>query len=392
VAAVLGEPDVRLAARRGERWLYVDAGTIVSPSARDAAATLGVELRAGPAPKTAVVGTDHARAVQRGLYRRSPRWVAPAPRRGIAPVRFDRLVIVGSGAVGSTTAHLAAASSVAAEIVLIDLVPGLAAATALDIQHATGLTGAAVRTRGSSDVADVAGADVVVVTAGRPRTPGMSRADLASVNARVVRDVAAAIAAHAPEAVVIVVTNPVDEMTHALWQASGLAEDRVIGMAGTLDASRFRAAIAAAAEVAPADVDATTLGSHGDEMVPIVSSATVKGRPLREVLSAATVAECVRNTVDGGAHVVALRRTGSASIAPAHAIVEVLDAMRGARAGVVPVSVRVRGQYGIDGVFLGVPAVLSPRGVDHVVEIPLSSEEHTALRDAAKAVRARCES
>ena len=202
---------------------------------------------------------------------------------------------------------------------------------------------------------------MVVVSAGRPRTPGMTRAALAEVNGRVIRDVGAAIAAHAPGAVVVVVTNPVDEMTHELWRSAGLADDRVIGMAGTLDSRRFRFTAGSGGGVSPADVEAMTLGSHGDEMVPVVSRATIKGRPVRDVLTPDVVARCVQDTVDGGAAVVALRRTGSAFVAPAHAVVEVLDALRGAVAAPVPVSVRVHGAYGIDDVFVGVPARLSPR-------------------------------
>jgi malate dehydrogenase len=389
MAEVLGEYDVRSAHRRGERFLYVGAGTIVSPSARDAAAVLGLELRSGRAPDRTIVGTDHARAVTRGLLRRSPRWVTPEPRRGRSPIRFARIAFIGAGAIGTSTAHLAAVGALADELVLVDVVPGLAAAVALDIEHASGITGSPTRARGSTSSAAIAGADVVVVSAGRPRTPGMNRADLAAVNGRVIRDVAGAIAEHAPDAVVLVVTNPVDEMTHELWRVAGLPDDRVIGMAGTLDSSRLRNAIAAAAGASPRDVDAIALGSHGAEMVPVVSSATVKGRPLRDVLSAATIRRCVRETIDGGAAVVGLRRTGSAFIAPAHAVVEVLDAMRGRLAGPVPVSVMVHGEYGIDDVFLGVPAVLSARGVASVVEVPLSADELDALHAAAAAIRHR---
>jgi malate dehydrogenase len=389
VAGVLSEYEVRRAAASGARFLYVEPGTIVSPSAVDAAEFLGLELRSGSPAPLAVPGIDHGRAMARTLYRRSPRWVAPASRRGMVPVRFHKVAFVGAGAVGTTTAQLAAAAGMAAELVLVDVVPGLAAAVALDIAHATGITGAAVAATGSTQVTDIAGADVVVVSAGRPRTPGMSRAALAEVNGRVIADVAAAVAAHAPRAVVVVVTNPVDEMTHRLWSASGLPEDRVIGMAGTLDSARFRYQLAAAAGAAPGDVEAITLGSHGEEMVPLVSSATIKGRPVREVLDAATLRRCVAETVNGGAAVVALRRTGSAFVAPARAVMEVLDALRGASAAPVPVSVRLRGQYGINGVFVGVPTRLNPQGVAEIVELALPAEELAALQAAAAAIAAR---
>ncbi len=388
-AGVLGEYDIRQAARRGERVLYVAVGTVVSPSARDAAQQFAIELRPGSAPSSGVAGTDHSRAVQRGLYRRSPRWVAPEPRRGQAPTRFGRIAFAGAGAVGAATAHQAAIADMADELVLIDVVPGLAAAVGLDIEHASGITGSPTRAHGSNLIADVAGADVIVVTAGRPRSPGMTRADLATVNGRVVRDIGTAIGEHAPGAVVIVVTNPVDEMTHELWSASGLPDDRVIGMAGTLDSSRFRHALATAAAVAPRDVEAIAIGSHGEEMVPVVSSARIKGRPARDVLRPEVIARCVRQAIDGGAAVVALRRTGSASIAPAHAVIELLDAMRGATAGPVPAGVRLHGEYGIDGVFLGVPVRLTPTGVGEISVMPLDAAELAALQAAAQAVGSR---
>ncbi len=390
MSGILSEYDVRQALAAGRRYLYLEPGTVVSPAAADAAASLGLELRSGPEAPLALPAIDHGRAMARTLYRRSPRWVAPTTRRGMLPARFGRIAFVGAGAVGATTAHLAGAAGMADELVLVDVVPGLAAAVALDIEHASGITGSSTRARGSTQVSEVAGADVVVVSAGRPRTPGMTRAALAQVNGRVIRDVGAAIAAHAPGAVVVVVTNPVDEMTHELWRSSGLADDKIIGMAGTLDSSRFRFSLAVAAGVSPADVEALTLGSHGDEMVPVVSAATIKGRPVREVMAADVLASCVQETVDGGAAVVALRRTGSAFVAPAHAVVEVLDALRGAVAGPVPVSARVHGAYGLDGVFVGVPARLSTQGVADIVELRLAADELAALQRAAAAIAARC--
>ena len=200
--------------------------------------------------------------------------------------------------------------------------------------------------------------------------------------------IAEQIAAHAPDAIVLVVTNPLDEMTDAALVATGFPRQRVLGMAGTLDSSRFRYYLAVAAGVTPADVSAFTLGSHGAEMVPITSLATIAGKPIRTVLDEATIARAVRDTIEGGAAVVSLRRTGSATIAPAHAILEVLDGIRGARAGPIPVSVRLEGEYGIEGVVVGVPAVLGRSGVIEVVELNLAQEELAALRASAEAVRA----
>jgi len=386
---VIGEAQVREHVERGRRVVVVRPGDLVTPQARELIEALGLEVVDQPPPVPERPATDPNLAVQRTLYRRSPRWMAPLPRRGPTPMTLGRIAIVGAGNVGATTAHLAASNNVAAEIVLTDLVPGLAAGVALDIEHAAGISGSTTRAEGSTDAAAVAGADVVVITAGRPRSPGMDRSALAAVNERVVRGVAETVREHAPDAVIIVVTNPLDEMTMAAADASGFPRQRVLGMAGTLDSSRFRASLAKAAGVTPRDVEAFTLGSHGNEMVPIVSHARIKGRPLDRVLSADMIAGCVRDTVTGGAQVVALRRTGSAYVAPAHAIVEVLDAMRNARTGAIPVSVLLEGEYGITGTVVGVPAVLGPRGLIEVVELPLSADEATALAAAARAVSAR---
>lgn len=385
---LVSEYDVRDAARRGLRKVLAPADAVITPQALEAADSLGIAIRheESPAP---VPGADPARVIQRALLRRSPRWSAPEPRRGTTPTRFTRVAFVGSGMVGATAAHLTAIAGMADELVMIDVVPGLAASTALDIEHASGITRSATRARGGTSLDLVAGADVVVVTAGRPRSPGMSRAGLLEINGRVIRDVAEAVAAHAPAAIVIVVTNPVDEMTYEFWRASGLDDQQVIGMAGTLDSSRFRNAIAATAEVRPADVSAVALGSHGAEMVPVTSSATVKGRPLSEVLSAQQVAACVQQAIDGGAAVVALRETGSAFIAPAHAVVELMDAMRGATCDPVPVSTMLHGEYGVEGVFLGVRAELGRDGVRRVVTDSLDDVELAGLRAAAASIRGR---
>jgi malate dehydrogenase len=307
----------------------------------------------------------------------------------MAPTRFGRLGFIGAGGVGATAAHLAALADMADEVVLVDIVPGVAAAVALDLEHASGITGARTVGRGGTGMDLVAGCDAVVITAGRPRTPGMDRSALLEVNGGVIRAAAEAVAQYAPGAIAIVVTNPLDEMTHGFWEASGLEPRRVIGMAGTLDSSRFRHEIARAAGVQARDVEAITLGSHGGEMVPVTSTATVRGRPLADVLSPRQIQDCIEATVDGGAAVVRLRRTGSAIYAPAHATVELLDAIRGARAGPLPVSAMLEGEYGIDGVFLGVPAVLGREGVVEVVEQRLAAAELEGLRGAAAAIRGR---
>jgi malate dehydrogenase len=386
---VVGEQDVVDVHAAGRRSLAIATDAIVTARALDASRRLDVALLRGSGSVPVTLAVDGGAALRRVLYRRHPKWVPSEPARAARPARFGRVAFVGAGGVGATAAHLAALSGMADELVLIDIVPDIAASVALDIEHATGISGIGTRAVGSTRLDAIAGADVVVITAGRPRTPGMDRSALLEVNGAVMREVAAAIAAHAPEAVAVVVTNPVDEMTYQLWEASGLPPERVLGMAGTLDGSRFRHEIGRAADVPPADVSAITLGSHGSEMVPVVSTATVRGRPLRDVLSAEAIAACVHATIDGGAAVVRLRRTGSATIAPAHATVEVLDALRGARPGTVPVAAMLRGEYGVEGVFLGVPAVLGPRGLIEVVELPLDERELEALAAAARAIAGR---
>ena len=389
ISGVVGEADVISAWRGGARTVAIAPGAVITVLAREAAARLGVALHIGPLEEPARAATDGATAARRLLYRRHPGWVAPQPLRGITPTRFGRLAIVGAGGVGTNTAHLAAASGIADEITVIDLVPGLAESVALDLMHASGITNSTTRVTGGTGMELVAGADVVVITAGRPRSPGMSRKDLVEVNGRVVRAISEQIAAHAADAIVLVVTNPLDEMTDATIVATGFPRQRVLGMAGTLDSSRFRYHLAVAAGMTTADVNAFTLGSHGGEMVPITSQATIAGRPIRTVLDQAAVDRAVRDTIDGGAAVVSLRRTGSATIAPAHAILEVLDGLRGARAGPIPVSVRLEGEYGIEGVVVGVPAMLGRSGLIEVVEMDLAPEELTALQASAEAVRDR---
>ena len=274
--AVIGESQVREEAGAGRRRVVVMPGDIITPQAREAIAALGLELVEGPLPVPEPRAADPATAVRRALYRSAPRWMAPDPPVGVRPRRLDRLAVVGAGSVGTTVAHLAASSDMAAEITLVDVVSGLAASVALDVEHSSGITGSPVRVRGGSESALLAGAEVVVITAGRPRSPGMDRAGLIAVNGRVVRSVAEEVAAHSPGAVIVVVTNPLDEMTAEALSASGFGRRRVLGMAGTLDSSRLRYLLAREAGVSPRDVQAFCLGRHGPEMVPVLSRATIK--------------------------------------------------------------------------------------------------------------------
>ena len=388
VPRVIGSEAVEDARRRGRIVFEVLPDDIVTALARETAERVGIKLVDGPLEKPQPTRTDAAISMQRVLYRRSPKWVAPVrSKRKVR--RLGKLAMIGAGGVGGNVAHLAAMQDIADEIALIDIAPGMAAATALDLNHTSGITGARARCVGGESLDLVAGAEVIVVTAGRARRPGMSRADLIDVNARVIRQAAEAIRSAAPDAIVIVVTNPLDEMTVEMLRATGFPRERVLGMAGTLDSSRFRNALAMAAGVAPADVEAFTLGSHGDEMAPIPSRAKIKGRALDVFLSPDQIEACVQDAVTGGGQVVALKKSGSATIAPAHASIELIDHIRGARTGPVPVSVMLQGEYGIDGVVLGVPAHLGSSGLVEVEELRLTDQEQAALQKAADAIRSR---
>ncbi len=389
MARVIGSEQVNEVRARGRQLLEILPGDIVTDLAQEAASRLGIELREGPLERPAVIKTDGNTNLRRGLYRRNPRWVAPQASATREPRRIGKLALIGAGGVGANIAHLIANADAARDIVLIDIAPGLAEATALDLQHSTGISRSRAQISGSTDLATVEGADIVVVTAGRPRTPGMSRSDLIDVNRRVIYAAAEAIRTRAPDAIIIVVTNPLDEMTTEMLQATEFPRERVLGMAGTLDSSRFRAALAKAADVETRDVEAITLGSHGDEMVPVPSRSTIKGRPLDVFLSADMIEACVKDAVTGGGQVVALKKTGSATLAPAHATVELIDHLRGARAGSVPVSVKLEGEYGLHDVVLGVPCHLGANGLVSVEELTLTENEREALHAAALAVQSR---
>ncbi|MEM7632594.1 MAG: hypothetical protein AAF227_11370, partial [Pseudomonadota bacterium] len=331
MSRVLGSELIEDARQRGRITFEVLPGDIVTALARETAARLGIELVDGPIERAAPKQTDGHTVSRRVLYKRNPKWIAPDRKPARAARRFTKIALIGGGGVGGHIAHLAAMADMADEIALIDIAPGLAAATAMDLNHASGITGAKARVTGSENLAAVSDADVVVVTAGRARGPGMTRADLIDTNKRVIHSAAEAIKSGAPNAIVIMVTNPLDEMTVEMLRATGFPRERVLGMAGTLDSARFRNALADAAGVTPTDVQAVTLGSHGDEMAPITSLARIKGHSLDAFLTADQIDACAKDAVTGGGQVVALKKSGSATIAPAHASIELLDHIRGAR-------------------------------------------------------------
>lgn len=298
-------------------------------------------------------------------------------------------MVVGAGHVGMITAARLAQAGHFGGIVLVDVVPGLAAGIALDLAHTAGLDGFRTTISGAVSVEEAGPADYVVVTAGRARQPGMSRSDLVATNAAIVGDVAAQVAAVAPAAVMVVVTNPLDEMTQHAWRVSGWPSRRVIGMAGVLDTARFRALAAQAAGLAPEQVQAVALGSHGEEMVIPLSQASVAGRPLAEVLGNATAAALVKRARDSGAEVVSLLKQGSAFLAPGASAARMVLAMAAGRGETLPAAVLADGSYGIKDVYIGLPARLGRGGVTGIVELPLTPGELEALRRAADRIRQR---
>jgi len=300
-----------------------------------------------------------------------------------------KVTIVGSGFVGQTTA-MRLVERGTGQIVLTDIVEGLPQGLALDLKESAPVEGFEPSIVGTNDYADAAGSDVVVITAGFPRQPGMSRMDLLSKNAGIVRDVVEHIAPASPDAIVIVVTNPLDEMTFLAADVSGFPKERVMGMAGVLDSARLRYFIAEELGVHPASVEAMTLGSHGESMVALPRHATVDGKPLPELVDEATIERLFQRTRDGGAEIVALLKKGSAYYAPSASIARMVGAIAGDTHEVLPVSAWTTGQFGISDVYVGVPARLGRRGVEAIVELDLNGGELAALREAAEGIRAKC--
>ncbi len=300
-----------------------------------------------------------------------------------------KVTIVGAGFYGSTTAQRIAEADIVDEVVMVDIIEDRPQGLALDMMQSRPIERFETRITGANDYDATAGSDVCVITAGLPRKPGMSRMDLLEVNAKIVGDVTRQLVAGSPEAVLIVVSNPLDEMTALTATVSGFPRSRVIGQAGMLDTARFQHFVAERFGVSPLAVKAITLGSHGDTMVPVPSLVRVAGKPLTEVADPETIAELVTRTRDGGAEIVALLKTGSAYYAPASAAAAMVRAVVTDSDELMPVCAWVTGQYGISDVYLGVPAKLGAGGIKEIVELPLSDDELDALRTAADAVRAK---
>jgi malate dehydrogenase len=301
-----------------------------------------------------------------------------------------KVTVVGAGFVGSTTA-LRIAQRGLADVCLVDIVEGLPQGIALDMRQSAPVERFDNAVVGTNDYRDTRRSDVVVITAGLPRQPGMSRMDLLGRNAAIMRDVARRIAEHSPEAVVIVVSNPLDEMTFLASEVTGFPKERVMGMAGILDSARLSAFVAEELGVSPLVVEAVTLGSHGEQMVPLPGHVLVDGRPLAELVDQAALERLYKRTREAGAEIVALLKKGSAYYAPSSAAARMVNAVVGDTKEVLPVCAWVTGQYGIKDTYVGVPARLGRGGAEEIVELELHGEELEQLRAAADAIRARCD-
>jgi malate dehydrogenase len=300
-----------------------------------------------------------------------------------------KVTVVGAGFVGRTAAMRIAQRGLA-DVVMHDVIEGWPQGLALDLRHSAPIERFEVDVAGTNDPKDTADSDVVVITAGLPRQPGMTRMDLLQRNVEIVGGVADFVAEHSPEAIVIVVTNPLDEMTYLVAERTGFPRERVMGMAGILDSARLAAYIAEELKVSPLVVEAMTLGSHGEQMVPLPRQATVDGTPLTELADEEMLERLYERTRDAGAEVVKLLQKGSAFYAPSGAVTKMVNAVLADTKEVLPVCAWVTGQYGITDVYVGVPARLGRRGVEEVLEYELNEAELEQLRSAAEAIRAKC--
>jgi len=298
----------------------------------------------------------------------------------------DKVSVIGAGKVGSTTAQWIVSQDLA-DVVLIDVVEGLPQGCGLDTLEAAPVLASSMSCAGCQDFEAVEGSRIVVITAGKPRTPGMSRDDLLAINASIVSKVAQACGERAPQAIYIVVTNPLDVMAYVVKRAVGADEKRVVGMAGVLDTSRFRSFVAHALNVSARDVQALVLGSHGDDMIPLIRTATVGGVPLTDLLSVEAIEALVQRTRNGGAEIVGLLKTGSAYVAPSASVVEMVQSILKDQKRLLPCSAYLTGQYGIEDAFVGVPVVLGSEGIERVIEFSLTQQEQQRLAACARSVK-----
>ena len=299
---------------------------------------------------------------------------------------MPKVTIVGAGQTGATTAHWLAQAEIA-DLVLVDVVEGLAQGKALDLLQSLPVIGSDAGVKGSTDYAATAGSDIVVITAGLPRKPGMSREDLLAANAEIVRTAVERSIEVSPDAILVMLTNPLDAMSYLAMKVSGLPKERVIGQAGILDSARMRAFVAEELGVSVRNVHCYVLGGHGDEMVPLTRHSNVAGVPLRDVLPKDRLEAIVERTRKGGGEIVSLLKMGSAFYAPGAALAQMVDAVLRDRHLVVPASAYLEGEYGLSGIFFGIPVRLGRSGTEDVIEYDLDDEERAALRRSAERVR-----
>ena len=299
---------------------------------------------------------------------------------------IPKITVIGAGNVGASLAHCLLTQNLG-HVVLLDIIEGRPQGLALDMAEAQPLEGYSHTISGTNNYQDTAESQVIVITAGLPRKPGMSRDDLLKVNGGIILDVIAKALPHSPDAHIILVTNPLDVMTYLAWQASGLPTSRVLGQAGVLDSARFRTFIAQALEVPPQDVSTTVLGGHGDLMVPLISYTTVSGIPLTELLPSEKIQQLIEHTRHGGAEIVNYLKTGGAFYAPAAATATMVAAILQNQSTILPVSAYLDGQYGLRDIYLGVPCRLDNNGIASVVELSLTDAEQRALQASATSVK-----
>src|SRR6059058_2840242 len=300
-----------------------------------------------------------------------------------------KVTIVGSGNVGATAAHWIASKELA-DVVLIDIIEGVPQGKGLDLLEAMPIEKRDSRVIGTNDYADTANSDIVIITAGIPRKPGMSRDDLLNTNYKIMQDVVGKVVAASPNCILIVVSNPLDAMSQAAYKISKFNRNRVIGMAGVLDSARFRAFIAMELKVSVENVTAFVLGGHGDTMVPLPRYSTVAGIPITELIAPDRLKALVDRTANGGAEIVKYLKTGSAYYAPSAATVEMVEAILKDKKKILPCAAFLNGEYGINGLYVGVPCKLGAKGLEQIIEIKLTPEEQAALNRSADAVRELC--
>ncbi len=300
-----------------------------------------------------------------------------------------KVTIVGAGNVGATAAHWIAAKELA-DVVLVDVVEGIPQGKGLDLLEAMPIEKRDSHIIGTNDYAETANSDIVVITAGLPRKPGMSRDDLLQTNYKIMSDVVGKVVANSPDTILIIVSNPLDAMAQAAFRQSKFNRERVIGMAGILDSARFRTFIAEELNVSVENVTAFVLGGHGDTMVPLPRYSTVAGIPITELIPKDRLDAIVQRTRDGGAEIVKHLKTGSAYYAPSAAAVEMVEAILKDKKKIVPCAVYLQGEYGISGYYVGVPCKLGARGLEEIIQIKLTPEEDAALRKSADAVKELC--